>query len=109
MYACSPHFETMFGRLNVVSASVTPPPTGKLSAKVTTSAVSISAKSVAAGAYKLTVADRSRTRNFHLVGAGIDRRTSKKFTGSVTWRLDLEAGKYKFGSDPRLSGRLVVR
>ena len=41
--------------------------------------------------------------------SGVEQRTSKKFTGSVTWRLDLEAGKYKFGSDPRLTGRLVVR
>jgi len=64
---------------------------------------------VTAGPYKLTVVDRSRTRNFHLVGSGVDRRTSKKFTGSVTWRLQLEAGKYRFGSDPRLTGRLVVR
>jgi len=109
VYACSPHFETMFGRLQVIAAPAPPAPTGKLSAKVTPTAVSVSAKSVPAGAYKLTVVDRSRVRNFHLVGLGVDRRTSKKFTGSVTWRLDLEAGKYRFGSDPRLTGRLVVR
>ena len=76
---------------------------------MTAGGVSISAKSVDAGAYKLTVVDRSRTRNFHLVGSGIDRRTSKRFMGSVTWRLELEPGRYRFGSDPRLSGRLVVR
>jgi hypothetical protein len=109
VYACSPHFETMFGRLLVVAAQAPPAPTGKLSAKVTASAVSVSAKSVTAGAYKLTVVDRSRTRNFHLVGSGVDRRTSKKFTGTVTWRLQLDEGKYRFGSDPRLTGRLVVR
>ena len=109
VYACSPHFETMFGRLLVVAAQAPPAPTGKLSAKVTPSAVSVSAKSVTEGAYKLIVADRSRTRNFHLVGSGVDRRTSKKFTGTVTWRLQLDAGKYRFGSDPRLTGRLVVR
>ena len=109
VYACSPHFETMFGRLAVVPAQVPAPPPGKLSAKVTTTAVSVSSKSVKAGAYKLTVADRSRTRNFHLVGSGVNRKTSKKFTGSVTWRLDLEEGTYRFGNDPRLTGRLVVR
>jgi plastocyanin len=109
VYACSPHFETMFGRLQVVAEQPPPVPTGKISAKVTPTVVSVSAKSVSAGAYKLTVVDRSRTRNFHLVGSGVDRRTSKKFTGSVTWRVDLAAGKYRFGSDPRLSGRLVVR
>jgi hypothetical protein len=85
------------------------PTTGKLSAKVSPTAVSVSSKSVKAGPYKLTVADRSRTRNFHLVGAGVSRKTSKKFTGSVTWRRDLEEGTYRFGNDPRLTGRLVVR
>ncbi len=34
VYACSPHFETMFGRLQVVSAPVATPPVAKLSAKV---------------------------------------------------------------------------
>jgi hypothetical protein len=109
VYACSPHFETMFGRLQVVAEQPPPVPTGKISAKVTPTAVSVSAKTVTAGAYKVTVVDRSRARNFHLVGSGVDRRTSKKFTGTVTWRVDLAAGKYRFGSDPRLSGRLVVR
>jgi hypothetical protein len=99
----------MFGRLLVVAAQAPPAPTGKLSAKITPSAVTVRAKSVTAGAYKLTVVDLSRTRNFHLVGSGVDRRTSKKFTGTVLWRLQLDEGKYRFGSDPRLSGRLVVR
>jgi hypothetical protein len=39
----------------------------------------------------------------------VNRKTGKKFTGSVTWRLDLEEGTYRFGNDPRLTGRLVVR
>ena len=71
--------------------------------------MSLSPKTVTAGAVKLTVTDSSKTRNFHLVGPGVNRKTSKKFAGKVTWRLDLAAGTYKFGSDPRLTGRLVVR
>jgi plastocyanin len=109
-YACSPHFQTMNGNFQVVAPVAPPPPAAKrLSAKVTARAVSLSAKSVTAGTYRLTVADRSRSRNFHLVGPGVDRRTGKAFTGSVTWRVHLAAGRYKFGSDPRLTGRLVVR
>jgi plastocyanin len=108
-YACSPHFETMNGHFQVIAAPTPVPTTGKLSAKVTPGTVSISATRVTAGAYRLTVVDRSRLRNFHLVGSGVDRRTGKKFTGSVTWRLDLAAGRYRFGSDPRLTGRLAVR
>jgi hypothetical protein len=109
-YACSPHWQTMNGSFVVVAPTPPAPavPTA-LTARVTSTAVSLSAKSVAAGAFKLTVLDRSRSRNFHVVGPGIDRRTGKTFTGSVTWRLELAAGTYRFGSDPRLSGRLVVR
>ena len=44
------------------------------------------------------------TRNFHLVGPGVNRKTGKTFTGNVTWRFELAAGTYKFGSDPRLTG-----
>ena len=32
-------------------------------------------------------ATRSRTRNFHLVGPGVNRKTGKTFTGAVTWTL----------------------
>jgi plastocyanin len=108
-YACSPHFQTMNGSFRVLAPTPVPAPAKTLSAKVTSRAVSLSAKTVSAGPYKLTVADRSRTRNFHLVGPGVNKRTRKTFTGSVTWRLDLGAGTYRFGSDPRLTGRLVVR
>jgi hypothetical protein len=47
--------------------------------------------------------------NFHLVGAGVKPQDGMAFTGNVTWHLDLVAGTYKFGSDPRLTGRLAVR
>ena len=102
-YACSAHFDTMNGRFVVVAA-----PAKTLSASVTARGTSLSAKSVTAGTYKLTVSDRSRTRNFHLVGPGVNRRTSKKFTGKATWQVALSAGVYRFGSDPRLAGRLAV-
>jgi hypothetical protein len=108
-YACSAHPDTMNGRFRVIATPPPPVTTKTLSAKVTSRAVSISATAVTAGSYKLTVADRSKSRNFHVVGPGVNRRTGKAFTGSVTWRVQLAAGKYKFGSDPRLTGRLVVR
>jgi hypothetical protein len=108
-YACSAHPDTMNGRFRVIAAAPRPVATKSLSAKVTAGAVSLSAKGVTAGPYKLTVADRSRSRNFHVVGPGVNRRTGKAFTGNVTWNVQLAAGTYKFGSDPRLTGRLVVR
>jgi hypothetical protein len=62
----------------------------------------------APGRYRVTVADRSRSRNFHLAGPGVDRRIGKPFTGTVTWIVQLRAGTYRFGSDPQLLGRLTV-
>jgi hypothetical protein len=107
VYACSAHFQTMFGAFRVVAP---PPPTVPiLTAKVTSAGVSLSPKSVMAGTYHVRVADRARTRNFHLVGSGVNKKTSKAYTGSVTWTVALLPGTYRFGSDPRLSGRLVVR
>jgi hypothetical protein len=105
-YACSPHFEIMNGRLQVVAAT---PAETAVSARVTARSVTLVPKVLAAGAVKVTVTDSSRTRNFHLLGSGVNRKTGKTFTGKASWRLDLAAGTYKFGSDPRLTGRLVVR
>ena len=107
VYACSAHPDTMFGIFKVVAAPKPTPAT--LTAKVTTKAVSLSPKSVTAGTYRVRVSDSARTRNFHLVGNGVNRTTGKAFTGSATWTVSLAAGTYRFGSDPRLTGRLVVR
>jgi len=113
-YACSPHFQTMNGHLQVVSApSPTPAPTPvttvkKLAASVGATRLSLSVRRAAPGLYRLSVADRSRTRNFHLVGPGVNRRTGAAFTGTVTWTVRLARGTYRFGSDPALTGRLVV-
>jgi hypothetical protein len=107
-YACSPHFEVMNGHFQVVSTPTPVVETKTLSAKVDARSLSLSAKRVVPGRYRLTVVDRSKARNFHLVGPGVNKRTGKKITGRVTWTLQLGAGTYRFGSDPRLSGRLVV-
>jgi hypothetical protein len=105
VYACSPHFQIMFGSFTVTAPVVT---TKSLSAKVDAKAATMSVKQTAAGSYRITVRDTSKTRNFHLVGPGVNRHTTKAFKGTVTWTLDLSAGTYRFGSDPKLTGRLVV-
>jgi hypothetical protein len=107
-YACSPHFQVMNGNLRVLAATPPVVETKTLSAKVDAHSLSLSTKRVAPGSYRLTVVDRSKSRNFHFVGPGVNRRTGKTFTGRVTWTLQLGAGTYRFGTDPRLSGRLVV-
>ena len=111
-YACSPHWQVMNGAFVVVPAST--PPSSPTARKALTAgvapggALTLSSKRVAPGSYRITVRDRSTTKNFHLVGPGLNRRTGKAFVGTAVWALDLTAGLYRFGSDPRLTGRLVV-
>lgn len=108
-YACSPHFDVMNGSFTVTDAA--PPPTATtntLTAKVDARVASLSQKTAAAGRYRITVTDRSKTRNFHLVGPGLNKSTGKAFIGRVTWTVQLKSGTYRFGADPRLTGRLAV-
>ena len=107
-YACSPHFDVMNGSFIVTDAQPPVTTTKALTAKIDARAASLSAKRAAAGRYRITVSDRSKTRNFHLSGPGVNRKTGKAFTGTVKWTLELEAGTYRFGSDPHLTGKLVV-
>jgi len=107
VYACSPHFQTMNGSFIVVSPTPVPQ-TKSLAAAVDSRRASLSRTRATPGRYRVTVADRSRSRNFHLAGPGVDRRTGKPFTGTVTWTVQLRAGMYRFGSDPKLLGRLIV-
>ena len=51
----------------------------------------------------ITVNDRSRTDNFHLVGKGVNKATGIDFRGSVTWKLTLAVGTYVYRSDRRKS------
>ena len=47
----------------------------------------------------ITVNDRSAKDNFHLVGPGVNRRTSKLGKARVTWKLTLKRGLYTYRSD----------
>jgi hypothetical protein len=99
----------MNGSFTVTDA--TPPPTTttkSMTGKVDARTASLSQKTAAAGRYRITVTDRSKTRNFHLAGPGVNKSTGKAFTGRATWTVQLKAGTYRFGADPRLTGKLVV-
>jgi hypothetical protein len=108
-YACSPHWQTMNGSLLVVPEPVPTPARRALTVTLGAGgALALSAKSVPAGDYRIGVRDRSKTRNVHLVGPGVNRSTGKAFVGTVSWDVTLRRGTYRFGSDPLLTGRLVV-
>jgi hypothetical protein len=108
VFACSPHFQTMNGRLTVAAL---PPPTAPqlLTATVTAGRVSLAPRRVAAGRYTLAVADRSATRGFRLTGTGVDRRTGNTYVGIKRWRVRLVSGTYRFGDQRKFFGRIVVR
>jgi plastocyanin len=56
--------------------------------------------SLAAGAYEIEVDDLSDEHNFHLSGPGVDVATDVAGTGSQTFRVTLQDGRYTFLCDP---------
>jgi hypothetical protein len=71
-------------------------------------------RSLSAGTYTITVRDRSRVHNFHLMGPtnSLSRSTTVRFVGTKTWRLRLVKGKYTFLCDPharQMKGSFTVR
>ena len=114
-YQCDAHTSVMHGTFRVGP----PPPTvtgGKLFGTVGpgkaislgTTAGKRSAK-VTGGAYTITVDDKSKTQSFHLSGPGVNKKTTAKFTGKVTWKVSLKtASAYRYWSDanPSIGGTL---
>jgi opacity protein-like surface antigen len=115
-YACEPHWQVMNGSFFVTDQPPPPPPpppppVRTLKASVSAAgAVRLSAGSVTSGHYRVVVSDRSKTANFHLRGPGVNARTGMRFRGSVTLRVRLSKGRYRYGSDRTgLTKRLRVR
>ncbi len=119
---CDPH-STQMRRTFIVGTPPPPPPpkpvTPKLLATVgpkntisLKSASGAALKTVKAGVYSITVRDRSKLHNFHLVGKGVNRRSALVGMGTFTWKLKLSAGALRFFSDksPKtIKGSVVVK
>ncbi len=56
-------------------------------------------KILKAGTYTIKVEDKSSIHNFHLIGPGVNKSTGISFTGEVTWKVRLKAGKYTYQCD----------
>jgi plastocyanin len=65
--------------------------------------ITMTAKSVKAGTYTITIRDRSDIHNFHLVGPGINNKTSVGAVKTYTWRITLKHGTYRFNCDVHAS------
>jgi plastocyanin len=63
----------------------------------------MSAKTVKAGTYTITVRDRSSIHNFHLIGPSVNRKTSVAAVQTYTWTVKLKRGTYRFVCDPHAS------
>ena len=102
-FQCDPHSAQMKGSFTVGAVTApppTPPAPGKLAGSISpANQFSLSRPAaLAAGAVVVTVKDRSTTDGFRLAGPGVSKSTGAKFRGTVTWKLTLKAGTYRFGS-----------
>jgi plastocyanin len=57
-------------------------------------------KTIKAGTYRIKVEDKSSIHNFHLMGPGLNKKTSVSFQGETTWTIKLKPGKYSYQCDP---------
>lgn len=114
-YKCDPHSLNMRRTFTV---GTTPPPTPgvpKLTGRITATAISLKkagarVRQLPANTYKITVSDRTKKQNFHLIGPGVNRKTKVAAITTKTWTVNLTPGKYTYRSDKKrtLKGRFTV-
>jgi len=127
-FQCDPHSEDMNGQITVGNPPppLPPPPSTKppkttvkaLNATVGPgSTIALRTKAGAhvhtlkTGLYAITVRDRTAKHNFHLNGAGVNKKTGVAQVATVTWRVTLKKGTLRFFSDAaaaKLRGSIVV-
>jgi plastocyanin len=62
--------------------------------------ITMNKKTVKAGTYVITIHDLASIHDFHLTGAGVDKKTSITGTGTTKWTVKLKKGTYRFMCDP---------
>jgi plastocyanin len=65
--------------------------------------IKMTSKPTKAGKIELVVSDKSSIHNFHLVGPGVNVKTSVGQTGTKSFALTLKKGTYRFMCDPHAS------
>jgi hypothetical protein len=110
-FVCDPHSSTMRGTFTVGNPPAPPPPPPPAARKRLTLTVGPAATirltnpagkrvtAVTAGRYAITVRDRSKVHNAHLVGKGVNRKSGLATTSTTTWNVTLSAGTLRFFSD----------
>jgi plastocyanin len=115
-YLCDPHATVMRSSFRVGAgtppATPPPPPAAARTKLVGTvgpgftialrTPAGRAVKSLKAGRYAITVRDRASTHNFHLLGAGVNRRTGVGYRGTTAkaWTVTLKKGTLRWLCDP---------
>ena len=109
-FVCDPHSSALRGSFAAGTPPPPPPPpapavkrlTLTVGPSATISLANAAGKRITAtkaGAYTITVRDRSKVHNAHLVGKGVNRKSGLAATGTLTWKVKLSAGLLRFFSD----------
>lgn len=116
-FLCDAHPTVMRGSFTAGTVVIAPPLVRKLTAQVgpkrtitVKTPSGARATKITAGKYKLTVKDLSKTDNFHLSGAGVNKKTGVKTRGTVVWTVVFRIGKIAYRSDAHktLRGAITV-
>ncbi len=113
-YVCDPHASTMRGTFTSGNPPAPPAPapakpatklTGTVGPGFTISLRTAGGRAVSslkAGRYAITVRDRATFHNFHLVGAGVNRKTGVAYRGTPAkaWTVTLKKGTLRWLCDP---------
>lgn len=113
-YQCDAHPTSMHKTFTAGVIPVTPKLNGTVGPRKTISlktSAGAKAKVLSAGTYKITVKDKTKADNFHLIGPKVNKKTRVRFRGTVSWKVALFVGKYQYRSDAhkKLTGSFVVR
>ena len=60
-------------------------------------------KTLRHGTYRLVIEDKASIHNFHLIGPGVNKKTSVGAKGTSTWTVTLKKGTYRYICDPHAS------
>ncbi|HET6624730.1 MAG TPA: hypothetical protein VFG70_09370, partial [Gaiellaceae bacterium] len=117
-YHCDPH-PTLSGAFTVGAPPTTPPLVGRAPITARTklvltsgpaqritlkTAAGTTVRTMKRGTYSLTVRDRSRAHDVHVIAPGFNRNTTVAFVGTQRWKMKLSrVGTLRFLCDPHAS------
>jgi hypothetical protein len=117
-FQCDAHPTLMKGDVYVGTATPPPPPPKPVllratvgpGATISLTKAGVRVRVLAPGPAVIAVRALSVKDNFHLIGPGVNRLTSKAARATLSWRVSLRAGTYRYRSDasPTLKGSFTV-